>query len=200
MVNPLIYRITCSSLVHLLSLPLDITSTTLLTNEQYNFQIKEIKNILISAIFFSLQNLIYENINFVDNLHIKSATTGLISTPFYLYHEIYKIISRYNFKISEQYIGKIVLIGTIRQISMTIFLYTFSMTNNPYFGFFLTLLANFYGIFIKKYIIILAFPNISLNCNNNNKIIYLLEIFRSSFNDFLTFKLLYNFSYSPFLK
>jgi hypothetical protein len=58
MVNPLIYRITCSSLVHLLSLPLDITSTTLLTNEQYNFQIKEIKNILISAIFFSLQNLI----------------------------------------------------------------------------------------------------------------------------------------------
>ena len=198
MVNPLIYRITCSSLVHLLSLPLDITSTTLLTNEQYNFQIKEIKNILISAIFFSLQNLIYENINFVDNLHIKSATTGLISTPFYLYHEIYKIISRYNFKISEQYIGKIVLIGTIRQISMTIFLYTFSMTNNPYFGFFLTLLANFYGIFIKKYIIILAFPNISLNCNN--KIIYLLEIFRSSFNDFLTFKLLYNFYYSPFLK
>lgn len=42
--------------------------------------------------------------------------------------------------------------------------------------------------------------DISLNCNNNNKIIYLLEIFRSSFNDFLTFKLLYNFSYSPFLK
>ena len=91
------------------------------------------------------------------------------------------------------------VIGTIRQISMTVFLYTFSMTNNPYFGFFLTLLANFYGIFIKKYIIILAFPNISINCNNN-KVIYLLEIFRSSFNDFLTFKLLYNFSYSPFLK
>ncbi len=40
MVNPLIYRITCSSLVHLLSLPLDITSTTLLTNEAYIFQIK----------------------------------------------------------------------------------------------------------------------------------------------------------------
>ena len=166
MVNPLIYRITCSSLVHLLSLPLDITSTTLLTNEAYIFQIKEIKNIFISAIFFSLQNLIYENINFVDNLQIKSATTGLISTPFYLYHEITEIISRYNFKISEQYIGKIVLIGTIRQISMTVFLYTFSMINNSYFGFFLTLLANFYGIFIKKYIIIVAFPNISLNCNN----------------------------------
>jgi hypothetical protein len=82
---------------------------------------------------------------------------------------------------------------------MTIFLYSFLLNKNLYLGFFLTLLANLYGIFIKKYLIFLAFPNISTNCHNS-KFIYLLEIIRSSFNDYLTFKLLYNFSLSPFLK
>lgn len=57
-----------------------------------------------------------------------------------------------------------------------------------------------YRITCSSLVHLLSLPlDISLKCNNN-KIIYLLEIFRSSFNDFLTFKLLYNFSYSPFLK
>ena len=63
MMYPLVYRITCSSLVHLISLPLDIKGTSLITNEEYKFQIKELKSILISAIVFSLQNLVFENIN-----------------------------------------------------------------------------------------------------------------------------------------
>lgn len=199
MVNPLIYRITSSSLVHLITLPLDITTTTLMTNKDYIFEIKEIKNILISAIFFSIQNLIYENMDFINNTYIKSGTTGLLTTPFYLYHEFNKIIFRYKLKVDYNKKTTIILIASFRQISMTIFLYSFLLNKNLYLGFFLTLLANLYGIFIKKYLIFLAFPNISINCDNH-KFIYLLEIVRSSFNDYLTFKLLYNFSLSPFLK
>ena len=150
MVNPLIYRITSSSLVHLITLPLDITTTTLMTNKDYNFEIKEIKNILISAIFFSIQNLIYENMDFINNTYIKSGTTGLLTTPFYLYHELNKIIFRYKLKVDYNKKITIILIASFRQISMTIFLYSFLLNKNLYLGFFLTLLANLYGIFIKN--------------------------------------------------
>tara|TARA_Y100000389_G_scaffold178683_1_gene192063 strand:- start:12469 stop:13107 length:639 start_codon:yes stop_codon:yes gene_type:complete len=196
MMYPLVYRITCSSLVHLISLPLDIKGTSLITNEEYKFQMKELKSILISAIVFSLQNLVFENINLSNNIYIKGGLTGVLTTPLYLFHELHKIIIRSQLKFNNKNKKLVLILGCIRQISMTILLYNFAMLKNVYLGFFSTLIANFYGIILKKHIILIAFPKIKKN-SVNIKLCFFLEIFRSSFNDYITFNLLYKLTFSP---
>ena len=55
MVHPIVYKMSCSTLVHVLTLPLDITCTSLLTNQMFKIQLKEINSIFTASFFFAVQ-------------------------------------------------------------------------------------------------------------------------------------------------
>ena len=63
MVNPIVYKMACSTLIHIITLPLDITCTSLLTNQMCKLELKEINSILTASFFFAVQNLLYDNLN-----------------------------------------------------------------------------------------------------------------------------------------
>jgi hypothetical protein len=193
MIHPIVYKMTCSTLVHVLTLPLDITCTTLLTNKIFKFQLKEINAILTASLFFSIQNLLYDKLVFINSNLIKSSLSGILSTPFYLYHELNKVKNRYAINPNLLNLRKIVIIGLIRQITIIFSLYNFIFVNNKLLGIFGTFITNFYGILMKNYILKVSFPVININLFNLKRIIF-LDILRCSLNDYLTLQLIYNYN------
>ena len=55
MVHSIVYKMACSTLVHVLTLPLDITCTSLLTNQIFKIQLKEINSILTASFFLQFK-------------------------------------------------------------------------------------------------------------------------------------------------
>ena len=190
MVNQIIHRMACSTLVHVVTLPLDIKISNLLTNEIFNFQIKEINAILSASLIFAIQNLFYENLYFINSELIKTSISGLLSTPIYLYHELNKVRNRYSIKPNLFNFKKILLLGTIRQTTIIMSLYHFAFLNNKFVGILGTFLINFYGILMKNHILELSYPIIKITSHNFKRVVF-LDILRSSLNDFLTLQLIY---------
>jgi len=193
MVYPIAYKVVCSSLVHLLTLPIDLACTSLLTNEIIRFQMNEVNNLITGSILFVIQNLVYENLYFLDNKVIQSGCAGILSMPFYLVHELNKIKTRYGVKPNYLKINKIMIVGSIRQGSIIYFLYKFTFLNNKFFGILGTFLTNLYGIILKNYILKIGFPMIDISLNNLKRLI-ILDILRSSLNDYLSLQIIYNFN------
>ncbi len=183
----------CSTFVHVLTLPLDIACTSLLTNQIFKFQVKEINTVLSSSLFFAIQNLLYDNLDFINNNIIKSSSSGMLSVPFYLYHELNKVKNRYSINPNLLKWKKIIVIGSIRQITVIVFLYYFAFFNNKVIGLLGTLMINLYGILMKNYMLKLSYPFINIDIFNLKRVIF-LDILRSSLNDYLTLQLIYNFN------
>jgi len=193
MVNPIVYKMACSTLVHIITLPLDITCTSLLTNQMCKLELKEINSILTASFFFAVQNLLYDNLNFININFIKSSSSGLLSTPFYLFHELNKVRNRYSIKPNLIKWRKIIIIGSIRQTTIIASLYYFAFLNNKFLGLLGTFLTNLYGILMKNYLLQVSYPIIKVNLFNIKRIIF-LDLLRSSLNDYLTLQLIYNFN------
>ena len=193
MVHPIVYKMACSTLVHVLTLPLDITCTSLLTNQMFKIQLKEINSILTASFFFAVQNLLYDNFDFINSNILKSTSSGILSTPFFLYHELRKIRNRYC--IYPNLLGwrKIIIIGSIRQTTVIVSLYYFAFLNNKFIGLLGTFITNLYGILMKNYILKVSYPSININLFKLKRIIF-LDILRCSLNDYLTLQLIYNFN------
>jgi len=185
----------CSTLVHIITLPLDITCTSLLTNQMCKLELKEINSILTASFFFAVQNLLYDNLNFININFIKSSSSGLLSTPFYLFHELNKVRNRYSIKPNLIKWRKIIIIGSIRQTTIIASLYYFAFLNNKFLGLLGTFLTNLYGILMKNYLLQVSYPIIKVNLFNIKRIIF-LDLLRSSLNDYLTLQLIYNFNLS----
>ena len=193
MVNPIVYKMACSTLIHIITIPLDITSTSLLTNQMCKLELKEINSILKTSFFFAVQNLLYDNLNFININFIKSSSSGLLSTPFYLFHELNKVRNRYSIKPNLIKWRKIIIIGSIRQTTIIASLYYFAFLNNKFLGLLGTFLTNLYGILMKNYLLQVSYPIIKVNLFNIKRIIF-LDLLRSSLNDYLTLQLIYNFN------
>lgn len=193
MVNPIVYKMACSTLIHIITLPLDITCTSLLTNQMCKLELKEINSILTASFFFAVQNLLYDNLNFININFIKSSSSGLLSTPFYLFHELNKVRNRYSIKPNLIKWRKIIIIGSIRQTTIIASLYYFAFLNNKFLGLLGTFLTNLYGILMKNYLLQVSYPIIKVNLFNIKRIIF-LDLLRSSLNDYLTLQLIYNFN------
>jgi len=193
MVHPIVYKMACSTLVHVLTLPLDITCSSLLTNQMFKVQLKEINAILTASFFFALQNLLYDNLDFISSNIIKSTSSGILSTPFYLYHELNKVRNRYSINPNLLSWRKIMIIGSIRQTTIIVSLYYFAFINNKFVALLGTLITNLYGIIMKNYILKLSYPIINIDLFNLKRVIF-LDILRCSLNDYLTLQLVYNFN------
>ena len=193
MVNPIVYKMACSTLIHIITLPLDITCTSLLTNQMCKLELKEINSILTASFFFAVQNLLYDNLNFININFIKSSSSGLLSTPFYLFHELNKVRNRYSIKPNLIKWRKIIIIGSIRQTTIIASLYYFAFLNNKFLGLLGTFLTNLYGILMKNYLLQVSYPIIKVNLFNIKRIIF-LDLLRSSLNDYSTLQLIYNFN------
>lgn len=193
MVHSIVYKMACSTLVHVLTLPLDITCTSLLTNQIFKIQLKEINSILTASFFFAVQNLLYDNLDFMNSNILKSTSSGILSIPFYLYHELSKIRNRYSIKPNLLSCRRIIIIGFIRQTTVIVSLYYFAFLNNRFVGLLGTFITNLYGILMKNYILKVSYPLINLNLLNLKRIIF-LDILRCYLNDYLTLQLIYNYN------
>ena len=84
---------------------------------------------------------------------LKSSSSGILSIPFYLYHELSKIRNRYSIEPNLLSWRKILIIGSIRQTTVIVSLYYFAFLNNKFIGLLGTLITNLYGILMKNYIL-----------------------------------------------
>ena len=126
MINPFLYKMGCAGVSCMITLPLDIAQTTLLTQQKYIFNLRELNGIIYAGLLFSVQNSLYENSKFLNNNIIRSGLSGLLVTPIYMLIEINKFYTRYKnlpiLNFSDK-LNNFVSIITIRETSMYIFLY-----------------------------------------------------------------------------
>jgi hypothetical protein len=191
MVNPFLYKMGCAGISCLVTLPLDIVQTTILTKEKYSFNVKEINVIIFAGLLFSVQNTLYENSKFLNNKILRSGLSGILITPIYMFLEINKFYLRYKKLPMLDFSNKInnfITIITIRETTMYIFLYYLLLQKNIYINIFGALIANTYGTIIRLYSLQLGYPFIQ---KSFNKYFYIIDILKTSINDYIIFKLLY---------
>ena len=197
MISPFLYKMGCAGVSCLVTLPLDITQTTILSNQKYNFNIKELNGILFASLLFSLQNTFYESTKFLNNKILQGSLSGLMISPIYILMEINKFNIRYNkFPILNfsNKINNFIGIIIIRKITMYVFLYNVLLSKNYYVNIIGTIIANIYGTTLRLYSLKLGYPFIRLSFS---KYFYIIDILKSSISDYIVFKLLYNIKISP---
>lgn len=200
MVHPFLYKLGCAGVSCIVTLPLDIAQTTILTHQKYIFNLRELNGIICGGLLFSVQNSLYENSNFLNNNILRSGLSGLLVTPIYMLLEINKFYSRYKkfpiLNFSDK-LNNFVSIIMIRETSMYIFLYYSLLHKNIYINIFGVIIANIYGTMIRLYSLKLGYPFIR---NNFNLYFYIIDICKNSIGDYIIFKLLYRLPNSPLYK
>jgi len=200
MMNPFLYKIGCAGISCLVTLPLDITQTTLLTQQRYIFNLRELNVIICAGLLFSVQNSLYENSKFLNNNILRSGLSGLLVTPIYMLLEINKFYLRYKnlpiLNFSDK-LNNFVSIIMIRETSMYIFLYYSLLHKYMYVNIFGVILANIYGTIMRLYSLKLGYPFIQ---HTFNLYFYIIDICKNSISDYIIFKLLYRLPISPLYK
>ena len=200
MINPFLYKMGCAGVSCIIILPLDIAQTTLLTQQKYIFNLRELNGIICAGLLFSVQNSLYENSKFFNNNIIRSGLSGLLVTPLYMLVEINKFYSRYKnlpiLNFSDK-LNNFVSIIMIRETSMYIFLYYSLLHKNICVNIFGVIISNIYGTMIRLYSLKLGYPFIR---HNFNLYFYIIDICKNSISDYIIFKLLYRLPLSPLYK
>ena len=194
MINPLIYRIVCSSCGGLSTLPLDIAQTKILSNnEKITISYQEIKWMLFIPLIFSLQNTVYSQTSFIKNQSLRGILSGLAASPPYIIIEIKKMQNRLNLLPNYK---KIIFWFTLREIIVYICIYNLYNLKIPFSNFIAALIANSFGFPLKIIAFKQSFPTLKINSSTIKKTA-ILEILKSAIGDGITLYLIYNFKYSP---
>lgn len=193
-VNPLAYRLVCSSCGGLSTLPLDVLQTKIISNQDVEFKVKEFKWLILAPFIFSLQNTVYNWAKFIPNQSIRGILAGLSASPPYILLEMNKIRMRLNLLPNYKLFA---LIMTIREILVYVTIYNIIVLNIPYSKFIAALLANSIGFPLRLYALKKSYSTLNINFEILKKTA-LLEIIKSAMGDTITLLLLYKFPLSPF--
>ena len=90
-INPLLYRITSSSIAGLSTIPLDILQTKILSNQNVEFKFEEIKWLTILPLVFTIQNSVYNWKILPKNKLIRASCAAISASVPYILIEIKKL-------------------------------------------------------------------------------------------------------------
>ena len=68
-ITPIIYQYICTTSSCILTLPLDIVQTKIITSSDISFNLNELKWVLLFPLIFTSQNIIYTNLFNVKNVN-----------------------------------------------------------------------------------------------------------------------------------
>ena len=189
-ITPIIYQYICTTSSCILTLPLDIVQTKIITSSDISFNLNELKWVLLFPLIFTSQNIIYTNLFNVKNVIIRGALAGIITSPIYIYLETKKIYSRLNIVPNYNTYIKIIL---LRQAFFYAILYKIKLLNISYATFISAFIANFIGFPIKLFVLNNSYSNFKIN-KKTIKFSALIEIIKSSISDTCATYLIYTTS------
>ena len=93
-INPFLYQYLCTTSSSLITLPIDIAQTKILTSSLITFDLNEVKWLMLFPLIFTSQNIIYNELHYIKNTLLGGAIAGIITTPIYTYLETHKMYTR----------------------------------------------------------------------------------------------------------
>ena len=192
-INPFLYQYLCTTSSSLITLPLDIAQTKIITSNSIVFDLNELKWLILFPLIFTSQNIIYNNLHYIKNTFLRGATAGIISTPIYTYLETQKMYTRLNIFPNYNIYFRLIL---IRQALFYSILYKISLFNIPYSNFIAALFANSIGFPIKLLTLSKSYSVFIIN-KKTIALTAILEIIKASISDGTALFLMYTPSFSP---
>lgn len=193
-INPILYQYLCSTSSSLVTLPLDIAQTKILSPKEVNIELSEIKWLLLFPLIFTSQNIVYNELSNIKNTIIRGALAGFLTSPIYTFLETKKMYQRLKILPKYDTYFKIIL---IRQTLFYSILYEISKFNMEFSNFIAAIIANTIGFPIKLIAFSYSYSFFIIN-KKTIKITALLEILKASISDGLALFLIYKPSFSPF--
>ena len=192
-INPILYKFCTSACGGLLTIPLDVVQTKIISTEKVEFNLNEFKWILFMPFVFVIQNGAYMNTIRISNQIIRGIIAGIAAAPLYIFLEIKKYESRLNLLPK---MNVFIFWMTLRSMLVYGTMYNIFMLNIPYAKLTAGLIANFMGFPFRLISMSKSYPNIKLDVNSIKKT-GLLEVIKSGIGDGLTLYLIYGLKYSP---
>lgn len=193
-INPILYQYLCSTTSSLVTLPIDITQTKILSTKEVYIDLSEIKWLLLFPLIFTSQNIVYNELYNIKNTMLRGAIAGFLTSPIYTFLETKKMYRRLNILPRYEIYFKIIL---IRQTIFYSILYEISQLNIVFSNFIAAIIANSIGFPIKLIALSYSYSIFVIN-KKTIKITALLEIIKASISDGLALFLIYKPSFSPF--
>jgi|TARA_Y100000992_G_scaffold302657_1_gene278061 hypothetical protein len=185
-IQPYLHKVICSSCGALITLPIDIVQTNVLSNTSYIFKPNEFKYMFLMINVFSIQNYIFDIINYINNNAIKGFICGFTISPIVIYLKIKKYYLRFN---SYPIYKNFIFIYTLREMLFYSILYSLYYSNIPYIKLYASLLTNIFIFPIK--IIALKYSYLFLVINKNSIIkSSFIEILKSAIGDSIALNLI----------
>ena len=195
-INPFLYQYLCTTGSNLITLPIDIAQTKVLSNSSSTINLSEIKWLLLFPLIFTSQNIIYNEISMIKNTFIRGAMAGALSAPIYTYLETKKMYSRLYILPNYYVYSKIIL---ARQTLFYAILYKISLMNIVNATFISALVANIIGFPLKLYALSKSYSVFIIN-KKTIKLTAIMEILKASISDSLALYLMYSPNFSPLKK
>jgi hypothetical protein len=193
-IHPILYQYLCSTSSSLVTLPLDIAQTKILSPKEVNIELSEIKWLLLFPLIFTSQNIVYNELSNIKNTIIRGALAGFLTSPIYTFLETKKMYRRLKILPKYDIYFKIIL---LRQTLFYSILYEISEFNMEFSNFIAAIIANTIGFPIKLIAFSYSYSFFIIN-KKTIKITALLEILKASISDGLALFLIYKPSFSPF--
>jgi hypothetical protein len=178
-INPFLYQYLCTTSSSLITLPLDIAQTKILSSSSVIFNINELKWLLLFPLIFTSQSIIYNELYYIKNTLLRGAAAGIFTTPIYTYLETQKMHNRLNILPNYNIYITIIL---IRQALFYSILYKITLLNIPYSTFIAAFIANTCGFPIKLFALSNSYSVFMIN-KKTIKQTAILEIIKSSISD-----------------
>ena len=195
-INPFLYQYLSATGSSLITLPIDIAQTKVLTNKPIEINMCEFKWLLLFPIIFTTQNIIYNEISLVKNTALRGALAGILSCPIYTYLETKKMYSRLKILPNYNVYSKIIL---ARQAIFYSILYQVSVMNIVNSTFISAFIANLVGFPLKLFALSKSYSVFLIN-KKTIKLSAIMEILKASISDGLSLYLMYSPNFSPLKK
>lgn len=192
-IHPFVYKYLCTTTSNLVTLPLDIAQTKILSDREKIFSFEEFKWLLLFPIIFTSQSVVYDNLQNIKNIFLRGGITGLITSPVYIFFETKKLYSRTKCYPDYFIYSKWII---IRQIIFYSLLYKIFISNIMYPKIVSPFISNTIGFPIKLIALTRGYEIFNID-RKRFKLSALTEIFKSSINDGLSLYLIYNSNFSP---
>ena len=192
-INPFFYQYLCTTTSSLITLPIDIAQTKIISSTPTVFDLNELKWLILFPLIFTSENIIYNKLHYIKNTFLRGAISGIIITPLYTYLETQKLYARLSIFPNYKIYIKLIL---IRQALFYGLLYSISLFNTSYSTFIAAFIANIVGFPIKLLALSKSYSVFIIN-KKTIKITAILEIIKASISDGTALFLMYIPSFSP---
>jgi hypothetical protein len=195
-INPILYQYLCSTTSSLVTLPIDIAQTKILSTKEVNTDLSEIKWLLLFPLIFTTQNIVYNELYNIKSTMIRGAIAGFLTSPIYTFLETKKMYKRLNILPRYETYFKIIL---VRQTIFYSILYKISKLNIAFSNFISAIVANLVGFPLKLLALSKSYSIFLIN-KKTIKLCAVMVILKASISDGLSLYLMYSPNFSPLKK